>query len=115
MEFVQNLPFISILVSLFAGPVCLLLKGKKAKYVNLFVIISVGIMQLFVLLHALKLKEAYTYSMGHYPAPWGNEIRIGILEASMALFFTIILLLSMLAGIREREKISMARNRIYTM
>lgn len=104
MEFVQNLPFISILVSLFAGPVCLLLKGKKAKYVNLFVIISVGIMQLFVLLHALKLKEAYTYSMGHYPAPWGNEIRIGILEASMALFFTIILLLSMLAGIREREK-----------
>ena len=75
MEFVQNLPFISILVSLFAGPVCLLLKGKKAKYVNLFVIISVGIMQLFVLLHALKLKEAYTYSMGHYPAPWGNEIQ----------------------------------------
>ena len=41
MEFVQNLPFISILISLFAGPVCLLLKGKKAKYVNLFVIISV--------------------------------------------------------------------------
>ena len=29
---------------------------------------------------------SYTYMMGHFPAPWGNEIRAGVLEAGMALF-----------------------------
>jgi multicomponent Na+:H+ antiporter subunit D len=42
--------------------------------------------------------------MGHFSAPWGNEIRIGVLEAAMAVFFCIIMLLSMLGGIQEREK-----------
>lgn len=31
--------------------------------------------------------ESYTYMMGHFPAPWGNEIRAGQLEAVTALFF----------------------------
>ena len=42
--------------------------------------------------------------MGHFPAPWGNEIRVGVLEAVMAVFFCLIMLLSMLGGMREREQ-----------
>ena len=37
--------------------------------------------------------------MGHFPAPWGNEIRAGILEAMMATGFSVIMLLSLLGGI----------------
>ncbi|MCD7838709.1 MAG: sodium:proton antiporter, partial [Clostridiales bacterium] len=33
------------------------------------------------------------------PAPWGNEIRIGVLEALMAVFFSLIMLLSVLGGL----------------
>lgn len=104
MAFVQNLPFISIIISLFSGPVSVVLGRKKAKYLNLFVITLIGFMQAAVLGFVLQTGQSYVYMMGHFPAPWGNEIRVGILEAAMALFFCVIMLLSMLSGGREREK-----------
>ena len=44
MAFVQNLPFISILLSLFAGPLSSILGGKTAKRLNLAVISVIGVM-----------------------------------------------------------------------
>lgn len=102
MALVQNLPFLSILLSLFAGPLSSIISGKKAKWVNLFVITVVGIMSAAVLAFVLRSGEPYVYMMGHFPAPWGNEIRVGVLEASMALFFCIIMFLCMIGGSLER-------------
>ncbi len=48
--------------------------------------------------------QEYVYTMGHFPSPGGNEIRVGVLEAVMAVFFCVIMLLCMLGGIREREE-----------
>lgn len=104
MEFVQNFPFMSIILSLFAGPLSSVLNGKWAKRLNLFVITVVGAMSAAVLAFVLRTKEEYVYMMGHFPAPWGNEIRVGVLEAAMALFFCIIMLLSVVAGVLERER-----------
>ena len=103
MAFVQNLPFISILLSLFAGPLSSILGGKTAKRLNLAVISVIGVMSSLVLAFVIQSGEPYVYMMGHFPAPWGNEIRVGILEASMAVFFCIIMLLCMIGGSRERE------------
>ena len=44
MELVQNFPFMSIILSLFSGPLCSILNGKWAKRVNTAVIILVGAM-----------------------------------------------------------------------
>ena len=103
MAFVQNLPFICILLSIFSGPLAVMLSGKKAKYLNLFVIIAVGIMSVFTLGFVISTGESYNYMMGHFPAPWGNEIRVGVLEAFMSAAFCVIMLLCMLAGEKERE------------
>jgi multicomponent Na+:H+ antiporter subunit D len=46
----------------------------------------------------LETGESFTFMMGHFPAPWGNEIRAGLLEAGMALFFCIVMLLSLKGG-----------------
>lgn len=48
--------------------------------------------------------ESYTYMMGHFPAPWGNEIRAGQLEAATALFFSLIMLLSLLGGLKKIDE-----------
>ena len=101
MDFVQNFPFFSIILSLFAGPVSSVLDAKKAKWLNTFVIVAVGLMSLAVLIYTLGTGEAYVYKMGHFSAPWGNEIRVGVLEGAMALFFCIIMGLSMLGGRAE--------------
>lgn len=103
MEFVQNFPFISIILSLFSGPLCSVLNGKTAKRVNAAVIFIIGAMTTAVLAFVLKSGEPYVYMMGHFPAPWGNEIRVGLLEAAMALFFCIIMFLCMVGGEKERE------------
>ena len=103
MEFVQNFPFISIILSLFSGPLCSVLNGKTAKRVNAAVIFIIGVMTTAVLAFVLKSGEPYVYMMGHFPAPWGNEIRIGLLEAALALFFCIVMFLCMVGGEKERE------------
>ena len=103
MAFVQNFPFISILLSLFAGPVSSVLDGKWAKRLNLFVITVTGVMSAAVLRFVLGTGQEYVYTMGHFPAPWGNEIRVGILEAAMALFFCMIMFLCVIGGALERE------------
>lgn len=101
-SFVQNFPFISIILSLFGGPLSSILGGKKAKYLNIGIIVLIGCLSGAVL-GFVYTNGAYVYSMGHFPAPWGNEIRVGVLEAAMAVFFCMIMLLCMLGGIVERE------------
>lgn len=103
MDFIRNFPFFSIVLSLFSGPLSSILGAKWARRVNTSVIILCGLMSGAVLWYVCRTGEAFVYTMGHFPAPWGNEIRAGILEALMACFFCVIMLLCMLGGIRERE------------
>ena len=52
--------------------------------------------------------------MGHFPAPWGNEIRAGILEGAMALFFCIIMLLCMWGGRKKLlEEVEESKHNLY--
>ena len=99
MLLVQNVPFFSIMLSMFSGIVSAILPEKWAKWLNAAMICVVGTMSAW-LLHFVVTSRigSYTYMMGHFPAPWGNELRVGILEACMALFFCIIMLLSLLGG-----------------
>lgn len=104
MDFIRNFPFFSIVLSLFSGPLSSILGRKWAKRVNLAVIALCGVLSGAVLWYVRRTGEAFVYTMGHFPAPWGNEIRAGILEALMAVFFCAIMLLCMLGGTREREE-----------
>ena len=79
MDFIRNFPFFSIVLSLFSGPLSSILGGKWAKRVNLAVIVLCGILSWAVLWYVCRTGEAFVYTMGHFPAPWGNEIRACIL------------------------------------
>ena len=48
-DFVQNFPLFCIILTLFSGPCCMILRGKWARIVNLGVISAVGVMSLAVL------------------------------------------------------------------
>ncbi|MFI3213461.1 MAG: proton-conducting transporter membrane subunit [Eubacteriales bacterium] len=98
MDFIQNFPFFSIILSMFSGTVSSVLPSKAAKWLNTTIIVLIGGMSVVLFGYILETGTSYTYMMGHYPAPWGNEIRAGLLEAGMAIFFCIIMLLSMMGG-----------------
>ena len=99
MSLVQNVPFFSIMLSMFSGIVSSILPEKWAKRLNTAMILTVGLMSGWLLIFMARSGiGSYTYMMGHFPAPWGNELRVGVLEAGMALFFCVIMLLSLLGG-----------------
>ena len=98
MSLVQNFPFFNIIMCLAGGVTCSVLRGKYAKRLTMGLLTVILCMSAFVLAFVFRTGESYTFMMGHFPAPWGNEIRVGILEALMAVFFSLIMILSILGG-----------------
>ena len=98
MEFVQNFPCFSIILCLFAGIISSGFKDKAALRINTALLMIVTFLNGATLLYTLETGESFVYVMGKFPAPWGNEIRAGVLEALTALFFCVIMLLSLLGG-----------------
>jgi len=115
MAFVQNVPFFSIMISMFSGIISSVLSGKAARRLNTIMISCVSAMSLWLLIWIIQSDiGSYTFMMGHFPAPWGNEIRAGVLEAGMALFFSIIMLLSMLGGRKKLfDEVELTKHNIY--
>lgn len=108
MLFVQNFPFFGILLTLICAVATSVLKGRQARWLTMALITAVTVMTGAVLTYTLVTGESYVYMMGHFPAPWGNEIRIGVVEALMMMVFCFVTLFAFIGGmvpsIREIEK-----------
>ena len=103
MQFVVNFPLFSVVLSLFSGALCFMLPGKAARRYTMCYEALLTILSLFVLQYTY-VNGAFTYVMGEFPAPWGNEIRAGVLEATTALIFMIIMLTAVFCGYRFIQK-----------
>lgn len=98
MDLICNFPCISIVTCILGGIVSSALKGRAAKYLNAVILLAVTIMSASVFGYTIMTGESFTYVMGRFPAPWGNELRAGVLEGGMALFFCVIMMLSLFGG-----------------
>lgn len=114
MELYQNIPFFSIFLAMFAGIASSVLKGKAARVLNTSVISVIMTASAYLSVKLYKSGLSYTFMMGHFPAPWGNEIRAGVLEAGMAFVFCLIMLLSMLGGRKKLdEEVEESKHNLY--
>ncbi|MCQ2421851.1 MAG: sodium:proton antiporter [Lachnospiraceae bacterium] len=104
MEFVRNFPFFCIMLAMVSGPVSSVLSGKKARVLSLSVVTICEILSIATLYYTLDLDGPFVYTMGRFPAPFGNEIRVGVLEAFMATSFCLIMLLSLTGGLKYLVK-----------
>lgn len=98
MDIVCNFPAVSILLCLFGGIISSGLKQMVARIINAVLILTVIVLSATTFVYTLATGSSFVYVMGRFPAPWGNEIRAGMLETFMATFFGIIMLLSLLGG-----------------
>ena len=99
MSLTYNIPFFSLFLVLFSGISAPFLKRKDwalngVRLVQLVISVLSGIL----LAELWWTGESFTYRMGHFPAPWGNELKAGPLEALLALAFSIVMFLSMTGG-----------------
>ena len=98
MNIIWNFPLFTIVLSLFSGPLCMMLSAKAARNYTIAYESVLVAMTGCVLGYTLNTGTSFTYTMGEFPAPWGNEIRAGCLEALIALLFAVVLLCSVVAG-----------------
>ena len=108
MQFVQNFPFMGILLTLICAVLSSVLNGRLARRLTACLITVVTVMTAAVMVYTLQTGDSFVYLMGHYPAPWGNEIRAGVLETTMMFAFCLVMLFSFIGGmvpsIREIER-----------
>ena len=98
MDIIRNFPCISIMLCLFAGIISSGLRDKAAMWTSTILLTINTALSVCTLAYTLFIGEPFVYVMGKFPAPWGNEIRAGILEALLAFFFCVIMLLSLFGG-----------------
>ncbi len=101
MALVRNFPFLTIILSMITGVFCAVLKPRIARAVTLILLGVIAVMSFMVLADVVAAGGSYVYWMGHFPAPFGNEIRIGVLEALMACMFSVVMILSLMGGLRH--------------
>lgn len=95
----NNIPFVSLFLVLFSAILVPLLK-KEGQALALVRAVQLMVAGLSALLLALLWQsgESFPFVLGHIPAPWGNELRAGPLEALLALAFSLVMVLSMTGG-----------------
>ena len=110
MDFIRNFPFFSVMAAMLAAIVTSILPKKPARILNAAVLTAEIALNAAVLYYTQRC-GSFRYAMGHFPAPWGNELRAGSLEALVAAVFSLILLLSVIGGVRHIDR-DLAENKV---
>ncbi len=100
----QSIPFACILLPLGSAAMTSVLRPKAARRWTVAVMAVETALSIAFMVLMAGYGQSYTYMMGHYPAPWGNELRAGVLEAITAHFFSLIMLLSLLGGMKKIDE-----------
>lgn len=116
--FAYNIPFISIFLMMVTAIITPLVtnKNRLPEKLSCFAIGFVGILSAY-LLYSLTVSGQslnFNFPMGHFPAPWGNELRAGPLEAVLSLVFCTAMLLSLTGNFSSTaEDIAPSRRNIF--
>lgn len=101
MDIVRNFPAISLILSMGAAIVSSALNGKWARRLCYFIVSLIGVLSLCAYNFCKITNNFYIYKMGRFSAPWGNEIRFGMLECLIATFFCVVMLLALIGGAKH--------------
>ncbi|MDF2531905.1 MAG: shaD, partial [Clostridia bacterium] len=90
MVVATNFPLLIILILFLSAFIMPILKSVRAvKWLSLSAILLCLILSVLTLQH-VEQTGAFFYKVGHFEAPWGNELKIGYLESIMSIMFTAI-------------------------
>lgn len=118
-DIINAFPLLSIIVCFVGAVLSSFSKRKVAFIISITVCSLVILLTSFVLAFTLKTNESIIYTMGHFgPTEDGiricNEIRVGPLEAFLAIFFATILMLVIISGkVFQDEDINHKKQNLY--
>ncbi len=92
------------MIAMLSAVVCSVLKGKAAKIVLICSTTVITVLSACTLVYTTITDQSFVYWMGHFPAPWGNEIRAGQTESLTATVFSLVILLVLTGGGRYTDR-----------
>ena len=98
MNFCLNFVLFLVVLSLMSAVLCAVTKDAFARGVSLALSAVSCAANAVILTYVGGEMKNFTYMMGHYPHPWGNELRLGPTEALLSVAFSLILFLCLLGG-----------------
>ena len=102
MPFAWNLPYMSVFLAMVTAILLSVLPGaKRAYWLTVGVSAAVTVMSLVFLAFIVRADASYAFTMGKFPAPFGNEIKFGPLQGLFASVFAAVMCLSLLGGREE--------------
>jgi len=101
MALIRNFPAFSILLTLICAVITSVLRRRSASVLTLLLIIVNLALNSLVMIDTVRTGDSYVYWMGHFPAPWGNELRAGIFETVTATALLLVILFSFIGGYRR--------------
>lgn len=94
MDILRCVPLLSIFLPMLSGFLLLLISdGKLALRATAVITAAVAGMSVALTAYLTSRAESFTFVMGSFPAPWGNELRAGPAEALFATVYSVVLLL----------------------
>lgn len=117
MNIAMNFPLFLIVLSFLSAVVSTLLGGRAARAVTLTLTAVSAAANAAVFAVCLVSGADVFYPMGHFPHPWGNELRIDEVNALFSAFFSAVFCLTVLGGKRQllSETAENKRNFFYVM
>ena len=89
--FYENLPFLCIFLAMLAGiTTSILHSGKWAMRISITALTVIGAASAWLLYETASQNTYFVYAMGKFPSPWGNELRAGVLESTLAVVFSLL-------------------------
>ena len=102
MPFAWNLPYMSVFLTMITAILLSVIPGAKRGYwITVCVSAAVTVMSLCFLSFIVRADASYAFTMGKFPAPFGNEIKFGPLQGLFASVFAAVMCLSLLGGRKE--------------
>lgn len=99
INWLENIPFFTIFLAILSGIITSLIKdGKVACKIHLIVVGTICVLSGILCMYTVEMQKIFTYTLGSYVAPWGNELRGGPLESTMATVFTAVIFLTILGS-----------------
>ncbi len=102
MAWYCNIPYMTIFAAMFAAILLSIVRRGRFSYAcTIGVSVAIAVLSAIFLWQIIKADTSFSYTMGKFPAPFGNEIKAGPLQGVLALCFSAVMALSLLGGMKD--------------
>ena len=104
MSILCSFPYFTVFIAMVPAIIMSCIRKDKVCYfITLISSLIISLMSAAFLIYIVRENTSFAFTMGKFPAPFGNEIKAGPLQAVFATCFSLVMFLAVLGGKDDLE------------